>query len=200
MIVRGNSFRGYLTVALTVIFAAFAQPAAAQFSVDELDSDTPALISADQVTFDEKLNIVTASGNVEISQGDRVVKADAVSYNMNTNVVSATGNVALLEPTGDVVFAEYIELTKDLSEGFIRDIRVLLSDRSRLAAAQGQRSGGNRTVLNKAIFSPCNLCKEDPNKAPLWQLKADRVVHDQAEKEIRYYDARMEIFVHGFCS
>ncbi len=194
MIVRGNSFRGYLTIALTVIFATFALPAAAQFSVDDLDSDTPALISADQVTFDEKLNIVTASGNVEISQGDRVVKADAVSYNMNTNVVSATGNVALLEPTGDVVFAEYIELTKDLSEGFIRDIRVLLSDRSRLAAAQGQRSGGNRTVLNKAIFSPCNLCKDDPSKAPLWQLKANKVVHDQAEKEIRYYDARMEVF------
>lgn len=194
MVVRGNTLRRHLAVALTTAFVLFIQPVSAQLSVDELNTDTPALISADQVTFDEDLNIVTASGNVEISQGDRIVKADAVSYNINTNVVSATGNVALLEPTGDVVFAEYIELSKDLSEGFIRDIRVLLSDRSRLAAVSGQRSGGNRTVLNRAIFSPCNLCKEDPTKAPLWQLKANKVVHDQAEKEIRYYDARMEIF------
>lgn len=194
MVVRGNTYRRHFAVALTTAFVTFAQPASAQLSVDELNTDTPALISADQVTFDEDLNIVTASGNVEISQGDRIVKADAVSYNVNTNVVTATGNVALLEPTGDVMFAEYIELSKDLSEGFIRDIRVLLSDRSRLAAVSGQRSGGNRTVLNRAIFSPCNLCKDDPTKAPLWQLKANKVVHDQAEKEIRYYDARMEIF------
>lgn len=194
MVVRGNTYRRHLAVAFATAFVFFAQPASAQLSVDELNTDTPALISADQVTFDEELNIVTASGNVEISQGDRIVKADAVSYNVNTNVVSATGNVALLEPSGDVLFAEYVELTDDLGEGFIRDIRVLLSDRSRMAAVSGQRSGGNRTVLNRAIFSPCELCKEDPTKAPLWQLKANKIVHDQAEQEIRYYDARMEIF------
>lgn len=200
MVFRGDITRRLFAVAIAVAFVsialpvAFSEKAAAQLSTDSLDSETPALISADEVTYDEKLNIVTASGNVEISQGERIVKADAVSYNINTNVVSASGNVALLEPTGDVVFAEYVELGRDLSEGFIRDIRVLLSDRSRLAAASGQRSGGNRTELSKAIFSPCELCKEDPTRAPLWQLKADRVVHDQAEKEIRYYDARMEIF------
>ena len=200
MTVGGFITRRQFAVAIAVAFVSSAQPlwfvtpSVAQVSVDSFDSETPALISADEVTFDEKLNIVTASGNVEISQGDRIVKADAVSYNINTNVVTATGNVALLEPTGDVVFAEYIELSKDLSEGFIRDIRVLLTDRSRLAAVSGQRTGGNRTELSKAIFSPCNLCKDDPTRAPLWQLKADRVVHDQAEKEIRYYDARMEFF------
>ncbi len=194
MILGGDIIRRPLAAAFTAAFFCIALPASAQVSLDSLNQDNPALISADQVTFDEKLNIVTASGNVEVSQGDRIVKADAVSYNMNTNVVSATGNVALLEPSGDVVFAEYVELAKDLSEGFIRDIRVLLADRSRLAAVSGQRSGGNRTVMNKAIFSPCDLCKEDPTRAPLWQLKADKVVHDQAEKEIRYYDARMEIF------
>ncbi len=194
MVVRGNTYRRHLAVAFATAFVFFAQPAPAQISVDELNTDTPALISADEVTFDEDLNIVTASGNVEISQGERIVKADAVSYNINTKVVSATGNVALLEPTGDVLFAEYVELTDDLGEGFIRDIRVLLSDRSRMAAVSGQRSGGNRTVLNRAIFSPCALCKEDPTKAPLWQLKANKIVHDQAEQEIRYYDARMEIF------
>ena len=197
---RGDIARRLLAVAFAVAFVsialpvAFSEDAAAQLSTESLDSETPALISADEVIYDEKLNIVTASGNVEISQGERIVKADAVSYNINTNVVSASGNVALLEPTGDVLFAEYVELGRDLSEGFIRDIRVLLSDRSRLAAASGQRTGGNRTELNKAIFSPCELCKDDPTRAPLWQLKADRVVHDQAEKEIRYYDARMEIF------
>ena len=77
---------------------------------------------------------------------------------------------------------------------FIRDIRVLLSDRSRLAAASGLRTGGNTTVFKKGVFSPCELCRDDPTRAPLWQLKAVEIEHDQEEQVIRYRDAWMEIF------
>ena len=154
--------------------------------------EVPALISADQITYDQNLGIVTASGNVEISQNNRVLLADSVSVNLKTNVVTASGNISLLEPSGDVIFADYAELTNDLQEGFIRDIRVLLSDRSRLAAVAGLRTGGNKTVFSKAVFSPCELCREDPTKAPLWQLKALKVEHDQEDQMIRYWDAWLE--------
>ena len=112
------------------------------------------LISADQVIYDESLGVVTASGNVEIAQDGRVLLADTVTYNLRAKVVSASGNITLLDPSGDVLFADYVELTDDLREGFIRDIRVLMEDRTRLAAASGQRRGGNRTEFSKAIFSP----------------------------------------------
>ena len=68
--------------------------------------DIPALLSADSVTYDENLEIVTASGNVEIAQGERVLLADSISYNLKTDVVTASGNITLLEPTGEVLFAE----------------------------------------------------------------------------------------------
>jgi LPS-assembly protein len=152
------------------------------------------LISADQMIYDESLGVMTASGNVEIAQGGRVLLADAVTYNLRAKVVSASGNITLLEPSGDVLFADYVELTDDLREGFIRDIRVLMEDRTRLAAASGQRSGGNRTEFSKAVFSPCELCKEDPTRAPIWQLKARKVIHDQEERVIRYRDAWMEFY------
>ena len=168
-----------------------ARPAAAQQGPP---LDVPALISADQVTYDENLGLVTASGNVEITQDERVLLADTVSYNLRTNVVTASGHISLLEPSGDVIFADFVELTDDMREGFIRDIRVLLSDRSRLAAASGLRTGGNKTVFRKGVYSPCELCREDPTRAPLWQLKALEVEHDQAERVIRYRDAWMEIY------
>jgi LPS-assembly protein len=171
--------------------AALAQPIRA--SEHEAFEDQ-VLISADQVIYDETLGVVTASGNVEIAQGGRVLLADTVSYNFRAKVVSASGNITLLDPTGDVLFADYVELTDDLREGFIRDIRVLMEDRTRLAAASGQRSGGNRTEFSKAVFSPCELCKEDPTRAPIWQLKARKVVHDQEERVIRYRDAWMEFY------
>ncbi|RMD61668.1 MAG: LPS-assembly protein LptD [Alphaproteobacteria bacterium] len=181
-----------LRLALALVLWASSSITAA--TAQDAARDQPALISADEITYDENLNVVRAAGHVEISYGERVLLADSISYNTRTEVVTASGNVSVLEPSGDVIFADYVELTGDLREGFIRDIRILMSDRSRLAAASALRTGGNKTALSKAVFSPCELCREDPTRAPLWQIKAAKVEHDQEAQVIRYRDAWMEIF------
>ena len=187
--------RGVTAIAAMLWLLALALGWQAPASATEHDpSEAPSLLSADEIIYDETLGIVTATGNVEISQGPRVLLADSVNYNMRTKVVIASGNISLLEPSGDVVFADYVELTDDLREGFVRDIRILMSDRSRLAAAGGQRQAGNRTEFRNAVFSPCELCRKDPTRAPLWQLKARKVIHDQEAHTIRYRDAWMEFF------
>ena len=187
----GPAFASALVLAAAWLHLALeAAPARAQ----DIDRGAPTLISADEVTYDDTLAVVTATGNVEISQKDRVLLADTVTYNQRTEVVSAAGNVTLMEPNGEVVFADFVELTDDMREGFIRDIRILLTDRSRLAAVSGLRSGGRKTVFTKGVFSPCELCREDPTKAPLWQIKAIEVEHDQEERMIKYRDAWMEMF------
>ncbi len=155
--------------------------------------EQPVLLSADEVSYDQDLGVVTARGHVELSQGDRILLADTVSYNERSATVAASGNVSLLEPNGDVAFANYVELTSDLKEGVIRDIRALLSDGSRIAANGGRRSG-DTTEFAKAVYSPCPLCAEDPTRAPMWQLKAVRVTHDQQKHRIYYRDAWMEIY------
>lgn len=157
-------------------------------------SDVPTLLSADEVAYDQDLGLITASGKVEIAQGQRVLLADKVTYNERTGDVTASGNVSLLEPTGDVLFADYVELTDELKNGFIRDVRVLLADNSRLAANTADRRDGNTTILDRAVYSPCNLCPTDPTRPPLWQIKAVKVVHDQQAKVIEYKDATMEVF------
>lgn len=159
-----------------------------------IDESKPALITADSVTYNEATGIVTAKGSVEISQSQRVLVADSVSYDVATDVVTASGNVALLEPTGEVLFSDYAEVTGDLREAFVRDVGVLLSDQSRLAAVSAVRTEGNRTELTKAVYSPCELCESDPENAPLWQLKARKVVHDQEEQTVTYRDATFEVF------
>src|SRR3546814_116661 len=136
----------------------------------------PILITADELTYDETNGLVVAAGNVEISQSDRVLLADKVTYDINADVVTAEGNVTLIQPGGDTVSAEFVELTGDLKEGFIRDIRVLLADNTRIAAASGTRTGGNRTEFSTGVFSPCELCRDDPTRPPLWQLKANEEI------------------------
>ena len=178
-----------ILVLLTLLLGSLGDAAA-----QEVSGEIPALLSADSVTYDENLEVVTASGNVEIAQGERVLLADSVSYNLKTDVVTASGNISLLEPTGEVLFADYVELADDLREGLVKNFRALLTDRSRLAAADAVRTNGNRTVMRKAVYSPCSLCEEDPSKAPLWQIKADRVIHDQEDQTITYRDASLEVF------
>jgi LPS-assembly protein len=153
----------------------------------------PFLLRADEITYDQDMDIATATGNVEISQGDRVVLADTVSYNRRAQTVTASGNVTLMEPTGEVVFGDYVELDDDLRDGVINNIRVLLTDNTRLAAVAGRRTEGSREEFVKGLFSPCNLCATDPTRAPLWQMKGVRMTRDEVDREIVFEDATLEV-------
>jgi LPS-assembly protein len=157
-------------------------------------AQTPVLLTADEIAYDQDLDIVTAHGNVEISQNDRVVHADTVSYNRRVGVATASGNVVLLEPSGDVVFADHIELNQGMRDGVARNLRMLLADQSRVAAVSARRAGGRITVLRQSVYSPCELCRRDPHRAPLWQIRADRTIYDQTEHRVYHNDAQLELF------
>lgn len=174
-----------------IVAAAYGCPAQA---AERKLPNAPALLSADRVSYDEELGIVVASGHVEISQEDRVLRADTVTYNQRTDTVTASGNVSLAEPTGEVLFGNFFELTGGLKDGVAQDFRLLLTDKSRFAAAGARRSGGTITDMAKGVYSPCELCKDDPERAPLWQIKAARIVHDESEHEVYYQDAALEMY------
>lgn len=154
----------------------------------------PLLFTADEVQYDQDLGLTVAKGNVEISEGDQILLADTVTYNQRTDTVTATGHVSLMQPTGDIAFADFMELHDNLRDGFIKDIRILLSDRSRMAGNTARRSdGGTRTELRHGVYSPCQLCQDDPSHPPVWQIKADRIVDDKNKEVVEYYGATMEI-------
>lgn len=155
-------------------------------------SKDPVLLNADRVTYDQKTKMATALGKVEISQGERLLRADKVVYDQQRNIVSAEGNVAILEENGHVSFADRAEVTSDLKQGFVNQLRILLADNSRFAAQEGERVDGRYIILRRATYSACDLCKEDPTKPPFWQLRAARVTHDNESKRIIYRDASLE--------
>lgn len=153
----------------------------------------PALLKADEVSVDEELGIVTAAGKVEIVQGSRVLTADSISYNRRTDVVTATGNVVLVEPSGEVAFAEYAELTNEMRDGVMRNLRLIIADQSRFATVTARRQDGTSTVMRRAIYTPCEPCEKDPTRAPIWQIRAARINHDQDKKTVAYEDATLDI-------
>ncbi len=167
--------------------------AAAQLGIDELQTQ-PIALQADQVTYDQELGLVTASGNVEVTQAGYVLKSDNLSYNQNTDTVTASGNVVLTEPSGNVVSADYLELRDELRNGVITNLQVLLTDNSRFTAESAEREDGNRTELEGATYTPCEVCEENPERPPLWRIRAAKVIHDEDAKTVSYRHAVLEFF------
>jgi LPS-assembly protein len=157
------------------------------------DKHAPMVFQADEVVYDDQLGLTIAKGHVEISQGGEVLLADTVSYNAHTDTVTASGHVSLLMPTGEVVFGDFMELRDSLNNGFAKNVRMLLADRSRLAAVAARRVNGNRLELARGVYSPCDLCKKNPRAPPAWQLKAREISDDKVKKLIEFRDAVLEI-------
>jgi LPS-assembly protein len=153
----------------------------------------PIVFEADEVRADSRLALVIAKGHVEIAQNGYQLLADEVSYNQRTDTVSASGHVSLSLPSGEVMFADFMELRRSMDDEFAKDVRMLLADRSRLAANTARRTGGNYTQLVHGVYSPCDLCPSDPTAPPVWQLKAREIDHDKAQKRVEFRDAVMEI-------
>jgi LPS-assembly protein len=181
-------------VALCVVAMTVHFPATAQDGAKIPDKKPYVVLHADEAVFDDKTGIVTAKGHVEIAHDNHVLRADSVVYNEKKNTVTAIGNVVTLLPTGEVMFSDRSEFSDGMREGVAERFRMLLIDNSRLTAARATRTGGQITTLNKALFSPCNLCKENPRRAPLWRLRTSRTTHDSEAKEIEHRDAFLEFY------
>lgn len=158
--------------------------------------DVPVSLAAEEVTHDRALNIVTARGDVELNQDGQTLYADTVSYNVNQDIVTASGNVSLVSPKGDVVFADYMQLTGKMKQGAMKNLLLVSAEKNRTAAAGVERRVGDRgqevNELDHAVYSACDTCAGKEN--PLWQIKAVRIVHDEADKDIVYHDATIEMF------
>ncbi|HVC62634.1 MAG TPA: LPS assembly protein LptD [Acetobacteraceae bacterium] len=156
--------------------------------------NAPVTFSADQVQYDQKNNLVIATGHVEAWQNGHVLRADRIVFDRNTGTAAATGHVVLLEPDGEVLFADYAEMTQDMNDGVLKDMRALLAQNGRLAANGARRTGGKINQMSRVVYSACNLCKKDPTRPPLWQITAATGLQDLEHKRIEYDDAVLQIF------
>jgi LPS-assembly protein len=202
--IRGASFRN-----LTLAFCLLPLPTSAAVSVSvglnptpvftktsvkqksKPSSKDPVLLTAEHVDYDKETSVVSATGNVEIVQGETIMLADKVLYNQTSNTITAQGNISILEPSGNVLFADSIELKDNLKSGVISQFKARLSDDSLFVANSAKKHDENITELHQAVYSPCKVCKGD---SPLWQLHADHVLIDKQKQEVTYSNALMEIY------
>jgi len=186
---------------LAVLGAAVAAtPAAAQPSSllvpsgPPVSKSQPVTFIADRITYDRTTGIVTATGHVQAWQNDRVLEADRITYNRNTGISIATGHVVVVEPDGQVLFADRARLSDGMENAVLTGMSVRLAENGRLIANGGERTGGKINELAQAVYSTCNLCAKNPKAPPLWQITGSKIVQDLVNKRIEYYDAMMRIY------
>jgi LPS-assembly protein len=157
------------------------------------------LVDAKEIVYDNDRNTVSASGDVQLNYQGRTLQADRVTYDRTTGRVFAEGNARLTDASGAVITGDRFELTDDFKSGFIDSLRVVqkTTDQrgevtTRFSAPRAERSEGETTTFERGTYTACEPCKDNPERPPLWQVKAARIIHDNSERTIYYEDASLE--------
>ena len=155
------------------------------------DEDNPEIyFSADEVENNQELSLITATGHVEIIRDNYTVNADKIIYNQKDDTVTAVGNVVILEDSGNVVFSDYAELTDRMTKGEMKNIKMIMVDKTRIAASTFRRGDKDKKIMTNAVYSPCDSCR---GENPLWQIKARKVEHNAETKDVNYQNATVEV-------
>src|SRR5689334_18541911 len=150
--------------------------------------------SADTVTYDSDLDLVTASGDVRMNREGNYLAADQVTWDRKSGQVIAHGNVVVVTPEGDKLVGDNVQLTDTLRDGTVDNLMVVLESGGRVAASRGTRVNGVLTLSN-AIYSPCPVTTDTGcPKRPSWAITAARVIDDPKNKRIRFEGGRLQLF------
>lgn len=195
-------------VAAALMYAAGSMPALAQPSLnDAITSRVQSnggqdrlLVDAKEIVYDNDKNTIAAAGDVQMNYQGRTLQADRVTYDRNTGRVYAEGNARLTDASGAVVTGDRFELTDDFKSGFIDSLRVVQTTvdngtpvTTRFSSPRAERSQGETTVFERGTYTACEPCKDNPERPPLWQVRAAKIIHNNSERTIYYEDATLEI-------
>ncbi|AYD00417.1 LPS-assembly protein LptD [Neorhizobium sp. NCHU2750] len=160
----------------------------------QADNNAKMLLRANELIYNKDTQVVTARGAVQIYYNKYRMVAQKVDYDQKTGHVMATGNIEVIEPAGTRVYADQLDVTNDFGQGFLNSLRVETTDNTRLVAESAERQSTDVMVLNNTVYTACLPCMSTPGKAPLWQVKAQRVIRNGQTHTIRLENAQFELF------
>lgn len=128
-------------------------------------------IDAEQISYDQKANVVTARGKVVITRGQTELRADEVRLNRATNEAEARGNVSVTDPEG-TLFADAMTLNLDEETGSL-DTAAVESRRFHysLSGDHIEKGLGQSYHIENGRFTTCH-CNEGP---PSWSISGKEV-------------------------
>lgn len=136
-------------------------------------------------------DVLVAEGAVEVFYQGRRLRASRITYDRAADRLSIEGPIVLSDGAGSFILADQADLSADLTEGVLRSARLVLNRQLQLAATEVQRIGNRYTKLGRTVASSCRICEGDG--APVWEIRARRVIHDAEERQIYFDRAQLRI-------
>ena len=150
----------------------------------------PAVLVADDVYMEGNERLV-ATGNVEALYDGTRLQAEGIIYDRTEDTLILSGPIVIHEDGESIILASSGEIDKELRNGILRGARIVMGDHVQLAAQELNRSAGRYNQLVKVSVTSCRVC--ETGRAPLWQIRARRVIHDQEEKQLYFEDAQFRV-------
>lgn len=191
MLLSFKKFKSCVAIAAALLLSS---SLAFSSATDSSKKDEPFVVISDDLNYNDHTKIIIAEGKVYVSHDNQLLYADSLKYNQETDTLYAEGNVWIRDKEGTFSFGDYAELKNKFGDGFVNNVKLLMTDNSRAAGIKGQRFQGQKVVLWNGIYSPCHVCKKKPDVPPLWQLRASKMIHNKQEKEIVYHHAFMDFW------
>jgi LPS-assembly protein len=185
----GNLRRRLLLSAVLPWLALADAPVQAQ-AVSQQEQTAPAMLVADQLFITPDRTLV-AEGNVEAFQGDTRLRAAKITFDQTTGTLDIEGPIRIDQGDTITILASAAELDRDLRNGLLTGARMVFQQQLQLASLQMSRVGGRYTQLYKTAATSCDVC--DDGRPPLWQIRAERVTHDQLERQLYFESAQFRI-------
>ena len=171
-----------------------AQPVEESLGQASLPENAKLLLTSSQLIYDRDQEKIIAVGGVQINYGGYKLVAKRVEYDQKNGRMIAIGDIELIEPGGNRLYAEKMDVTDDFAEGFINALRLETTDNTRLVARKGRRVNAEEMILENGVYTACEPCKQHPEKPPLWQVKAERVIQNGKTHTVRLENAEFELF------
>ncbi|ATG39891.1 LPS-assembly protein LptD [Phaeobacter piscinae] len=152
--------------------------------------NAPAILVADQLFITPDRTLV-AEGNVEAFQGDVRLTARKITFDQTQGALQIEGPIRIDEGGDITILADAAELDRDLRNGLLVGARMVFQQQLQLASLQMTRVGGRYTQLYKTAVTSCHVCND--GRPPLWQIRAERITHDQQERQLYLENAQLRV-------
>lgn len=150
----------------------------ADFFSAPIDASAPTGVEANALTFDSDTGVITATGDVVLTQGGYTVTGENLVYNRNTGSAQFVGAVTVRDPSGNLLETTDLEITGGLKQALLEALTITTYDGARITADSADYDDAVRTLLHNATYAPCGDCIDDQGRRIGWSMHATRVTYN----------------------
>ncbi len=150
------------------------------------------LIYADEIFYDKENNLI-GKGKAKIIYKNQIINSELIIYNKNSKKIIIPKNFKYQDEQNNFFFGTEGSFDSNFSNGYIKDVKILLNDGSRIVGNKFQRED-NIDIISKGVYTPCSSRIKIANfLCPTWQLEGEKILHDNKSLLLYQKHSKMRI-------